>query len=693
MGTLATATIFLNANLGALSKGLDDAEKATRKSVGNIVTSLNSIGKNMTIAGGIITGAIGGMVASSVSLGSEIADLQGKTGLSTEAISELGFAARLTGGDISTLDPAMKGLAKAMNEARVESAKTSAEMTKSAGEAQEKLKTLNTQYEIAIQKLKEMTASGKASKSSLMSQRAQIADLSAQIKKYTGALSSSTYQTVATTEATQNLNKQFEIQKSFLRESIPILEQREATLGRLLTDAQLRLADMQKLQIKGKFIQSEVDAQEKKVAKLNAQYKQNWERLKAATDQLGAMSAAAQPATASVQNVANASQAIPAPLTEAQQGFERLGLTIQQLDAMKPDERFMAVANALAGVKDEQERASVAMKVFGKSGAEMLPMLANGAKGLQEMRQKARDMGFSFDQDLINKADEFGDTIDVVKMGLQAGMMRAVGELLPQLQQLGNWIAEATKKGVEWIKDHPKQVAALGELALKIGAFLVIGGPLMFTLGKVISGFVFLKNAIFAVTAITKFGPWIAGIVGSAGGGLMGLATTLGTIVGVAGIGWMIGRWIDEVTADTRFGKWVDSMSDALVGFIDNLKIVLGLQDDIATANAGIKTDRYNSMTPEQKAQVDARVGKNAAGTDFWRGGLTWVGERGRELVNLPRGSQVFSNQESERMARAGRGDIGVQNVYITNAAGDSPRDLLRKWTDAMRLKDAQAGA
>lgn len=37
-------------------------------------------------------------------------------------------------------------------------------------------------------------------------------------------------------------------------------------------------------------------------------------------------------------------------------------------------------------------------------------------------------------------------------------------------------------------------------------------------------------------------------------------------------------------------------------------------------------------------------IGKNAEGTDNWRGGLTMVGERGPELVNLPKGSQVIPN-------------------------------------------------
>lgn len=42
--------------------------------------------------------------------------------------------------------------------------------------------------------------------------------------------------------------------------------------------------------------------------------------------------------------------------------------------------------------------------------------------------------------------------------------------------------------------------------------------------------------------------------------------------------------------------------------------------------------------------------GKNAGGTDYWSGGLSWVGENGPELVNLPRGSQVVNAERSMRM-------------------------------------------
>jgi hypothetical protein len=47
----------------------------------------------------------------------------------------------------------------------------------------------------------------------------------------------------------------------------------------------------------------------------------------------------------------------------------------------------------------------------------------------------------------------------------------------------------------------------------------------------------------------------------------------------------------------------------------------------------------------------EASVGTNAAGTNNWRGGVTWVGEKGPELVELPRGSRILPNKESTALS------------------------------------------
>jgi len=63
--------------------------------------------------------------------------------------------------------------------------------------------------------------------------------------------------------------------------------------------------------------------------------------------------------------------------------------------------------------------------------------------------------------------------------------------------------------------------------------------------------------------------------------------------------------------------------------------------------------------------------GRNASGTDYWRGGLSWVGEDGPELMHLPRGSQVIDHQRSMRLALGGgsNGETVVHQHYYLDGA------------------------
>lgn len=54
-------------------------------------------------------------------------------------------------------------------------------------------------------------------------------------------------------------------------------------------------------------------------------------------------------------------------------------------------------------------------------------------------------------------------------------------------------------------------------------------------------------------------------------------------------------------------------------------------------------------------------IGRNAHGANYWSGGLTWVGEQGPELIQLPKGSRVYSNQESV-------GIMGLDEEKLANA-------------------------
>ena len=116
----------------------------------------------------------------------------------------------------------------------------------------------------------------------------------------------------------------------------------------------------------------------------------------------------------------------------------------------------------------------------------------------------------------------------------------------------------------------------------------------------------------------------------------------------------------------------------AIVGLIAILITVTGKWDAVTNA---IK-NAWNWLTNWNNKKIDPKTATvttnyrdlgptgpltkshNAKGTDFWRGGETWVGEEGPEIVNLPRGSQVIPNDKSMEMTKGNGLTLYIQNLY-----------------------------
>jgi len=106
---------------------------------------------------------------------------------------------------------------------------------------------------------------------------------------------------------------------------------------------------------------------------------------------------------------------------------------------------------------------------------------------------------------------------------------------------------------------------------------------------------------------------------------------------------------IDSATAEaTKTQNILDEMAKQLTAVGETYsrekdlgtEAAQGIQDFID----GINKDVEITVHTHYVSDGGGDVGHNAGGTSNWRGGLTWVGEQGPELVNLPRGAQVSPN-------------------------------------------------
>ncbi len=112
------------------------------------------------------------------------------------------------------------------------------------------------------------------------------------------------------------------------------------------------------------------------------------------------------------------------------------------------------------------------------------------------------------------------------------------------------------------------------------------------------------------------------------------------------------------------YRRGLNETNEAL-GKIGGRKVVAEIRVDGlggALAGLGALGSRLDAIA---RKSGKVKAGNNARGTDYWRGGLTWVGEQGPELINLQRGAQVHTASQSRRIANMkprsrGRGGVNV---------------------------------
>ena len=111
-------------------------------------------------------------------------------------------------------------------------------------------------------------------------------------------------------------------------------------------------------------------------------------------------------------------------INKGSEAFKKLGLDIVQMKALSPDAAFEKVATAVSGIVDPMQRAAAAVAIFGKAGAEMLPVLT--AK-MAEAREQAEAFGIVMQDKTLRASEALGDQLDLTKMAFDAFLMRVAG--------------------------------------------------------------------------------------------------------------------------------------------------------------------------------------------------------------------------------------------------------------------------
>lgn len=118
----------------------------------------------------------------------------------------------------------------------------------------------------------------------------------------------------------------------------------------------------------------------------------------------------------------------------AADAYKNLGVNINDFE--NSGQAFDVVIDKLAGMEDITKRNEIANDIFGKSYADMAPLLAEGATGISKLKQEAVDMGAVMSNDAVASGEKLGDTIDKLKSA-GTGIFNSLGSSLIPIVQKG----------------------------------------------------------------------------------------------------------------------------------------------------------------------------------------------------------------------------------------------------------------
>lgn len=186
-----------------------------------------------------------------------------------------------------------------------------------------------------------------------------------------------------------------------------------------------------------------------------------------------------------------------------------LGLSVQDLAGLTPEEKFTKFAEAISKIDEPGRRAALAAQVFGGAAQAMLPILANGAAGIQEIQRAANAAGIVMSGDAVQSADAFGDAIDLLKDQATAVAAAIGASIAPALTAIATTLSESVLPPIiQFIQNNSTLVAGIGA----IGVALVGLGTILVTAGTALAGLAAAATAL----SLPVTGPLALVVVGLA---------------------------------------------------------------------------------------------------------------------------------------------------------------------------------
>ncbi len=134
--------------------------------------------------------------------------------------------------------------------------------------------------------------------------------------------------------------------------------------------------------------------------------------------------------------------------------FRKMGLEVDDLLKMKPEEQFFKIGAAIAEMENVTLRTAAAVDVFGRSGTMLLPFFKEGAEGIAKLREEAHTLGIIFDEEMAAKAAKLKDAQTALTGSVRGLSTAILNDLIPVITdvviELTDWFVDTREDAKTW---------------------------------------------------------------------------------------------------------------------------------------------------------------------------------------------------------------------------------------------------
>ena len=206
---------------------------------------------------------------------------------------------------------------------------------------------------------------------------------------------------------------------------------------------------------------------------LSAEAYQEWDYVlsQAGTD-INSMSTGLKTLTNKIDDAKNGS-------ADATAMFEKLGISLDDLNNMSREDVFEAAIYGFQDMADSTERAALANDLFGRSGQELAPLFNTTIEDTKALQQAAHDLGFVLSDEAVDAAADYTDALDTMQRTLNGVKRNMLSSFLPAMTKVMDGLTKvfSGNGGVEEISAGISEMA--DQILEAVPTLLDVGGGIV----------------------------------------------------------------------------------------------------------------------------------------------------------------------------------------------------------------------